>query len=104
MVCVDWEYLLDCEEQRDIARSGMSVFAGTIYHIACLVKNRVPVYVVQCFVERCGAPGIVVVDQGGEFESRVVQACEEMEVDVRITGPCAGRQQGLVEQHGGLLG
>ena len=29
--------------------SGVSVFAGTIHHVACLVKNRVPVHVVQCF-------------------------------------------------------
>ena len=51
-----------------------------------------------------GVPSIVVVNQGGEFESTFAQECEEFGAQIRITGSRAGWQQGFVERHGGLLG
>ena len=77
---MDLRYLSDSEENRHVALSGFC--AGTMYHVARLVKHCVPKHVVQCF-------------QGSELESTLA--------DVRITGSHAGRQQGLVERHGGSL-
>ena len=49
MVCFDLKYVWDSVENRHIALSG--ICAGTMHHVACLVKNRVPRHVVQCSVE-----------------------------------------------------
>ena len=39
-VCVDLKYLVDAEDNKHVALS--AVGAGTLYHVACLVKNMVP--------------------------------------------------------------
>ena len=105
MVCVDSKYLLDSEEYRHTALSG--VRAGTMYHVTCLVKNREPQHVVQCvsdmWLAHNGVPETVVVDQVCEFESTMAQACEDFVIDVLIYGSHAGWHQGLVERHGGLF-
>ena len=50
-----------------------------------------------------GVVGIVMVDQEGELESTFVHECEELGIDIRVSGSHGGRQQGLVERHVGLL-
>ena len=44
----DLKYLVDSEDIRHLAIT--AVCAGTKYHVACLVKNRVPEHVLQVFV------------------------------------------------------
>ena len=104
MVCVDSKYLLDSEEHRHAALSG--VRAGTMYHVACLVKNRIPQHVVRCasdmWLAHSGVPETVV-DQGCEFETTTAQARVDFVLDVRITGGHVGWHQGLVERHGVLF-
>ena len=60
------------------------------------VKNRVPKHVMHVFVDmwltHYGVPEIVMVDQGGEFESTFAQECEEFGIDIRVTGSHAGWQ------------
>ena len=75
--------------------------AGTMYHVACSVKNRVPKHVVQCFIymwlTHHGGQEVVVVDQG-ELESTLAQQ-RRIWGRLRITGS----QQSLVERHGSVL-
>ena len=59
------------------------------------MKNRAPT--------NCGVLEVVVVDQGGEFESTFAQEFEDYGIDARITGSLAGWQQSLVERNGVLL-
>ena len=39
-VCVEMKYLVDAEDSKHVALS--AVCAGTMYHVACLVKKSVP--------------------------------------------------------------
>ena len=59
-----------------------------------MAKNRVPKHVVQNCIERWlthhGVPDIVVVDQGGEFESTFAKKCENFVIDARVTGSHEG--------------
>ena len=103
MVCVDLMYLVDAEDNRYVALP--VVCAGTVYHVACLVRSRVPKYVMQVFVEmlltRYAVSVTVVVDEGCEFESTFAHECKKL--TVRIAESHSGWQQRLVEGRGGLL-
>ena len=51
-----------------------------------------------------GAPELLVVDQGGEFEGAFIGLCAEYSIDTRVAGAHAPWQHGLAERHGGILG
>ena len=102
IVCVDLKYFFD-SEGIDTSRRLVSVCVGTMYHVACMVKNREPKHVVQCFIEVV-CQKIVVVDQGSKFGCTFSQEPEGFCIDVRITGSHAGWRHGLVKRHGGSLG
>ena len=76
---MDFKYLLDSDKNQHHALSG--VCGGTVYQVACLVKNRGPKHVVHCFTEmwltHSGVPENVVVDQGSDFESTCAQESED---------------------------
>ena len=50
-----------------------------------------------------GAPELLVVDQGGEFEGAFIGLCAEYSIDTRVAGAHAPWQHGLAEKHGGIL-
>ena len=51
-----------------------------------------------------GAPELLIVDQGGEFEGAFIAMCKEYSIDTRVAGAHAPWQHGLAERHGGILG
>ena len=105
-VCLDLKYLKDGAGKNHVALS--AVDAGTSWHAACVLKNRTPVHVVKkllaIWFAPYGAPEMLVVDPGGEFEGAFIGMCAEYGIDTRVVGAHAAWQHGFAERHGGILG
>jgi hypothetical protein len=105
-VCLDLKYLKDGAGKNHVALS--AVDAGTSWHAACVLKNRTPVNVVRkllaLWFAPYGAPEMLVLDQGGEFEGAFIGMREEYGIDTRVVGAHAAWQHGFAERHGGILG
>ena len=70
VVVVDLKYVKDSKGKQFVALS--LVDAGTCWHVAILLKKRMPRHVVRKMIEgwirHYGCPNHLIVDQGGEFE------------------------------------
>ena len=105
-VVADLKYVKDSKGKTWAALS--MVDAGTCWHVAALLRNRKPRHVapkkIEGWIRHYGCPRYLIVDQGGEFEGRFNEKCDELGIDASVTASHAAWQHGLAERHGGLLG
>ena len=85
-----------------------AVDAGACWHAARLLRYRAPAHAAKkllaLWFAPYGAPELLIVDQGGEFEGAFIAMCVAYSIDARVAGAHAPWQHGLAERHGGIFG
>ena len=103
---MDLKFLKDADDNHHVALSMVDV--GASYHVAVRLRNRsakhVAKHILQDWIAHYGVPEEIIMDQGGEFQSYFLDLCEHMGIDTKLSGAGAAWQNGIAEQHGGILG
>ena len=106
VIGVDVKYLRDAEQKNHIALP--SVCLGTAFHGGTVLKTRASKHAIEqffeCWLSHYGAPELLLVDQGSEFQREFQETLEHYQIDTKVAGAHAPWQHGVVERHGSVVG